>query len=42
MNSNERTNRDVWEEAFGASRIREADYSTMSGVPLEAVYGPDD
>ncbi|MFN3257841.1 MAG: methylmalonyl-CoA mutase [Ilumatobacter sp.] len=38
----EPTNREIWEEAFGASRLREADYSTMSGIPLEPVYGPDD
>ena len=37
-----RTNRDVWEEAFGASRIREDDYATMLGIPLDPVYGPDD
>ncbi|MDG2234168.1 MAG: methylmalonyl-CoA mutase family protein, partial [Ilumatobacter sp.] len=37
-----RTNRDVWEEAFGASRIRDDDYATMSGIPLDPVYGPDD
>ena len=36
------SNRQIWEEAFGASRIRDADYSTMSGIPLEPVYGPDD
>ncbi|MFK8026184.1 MAG: methylmalonyl-CoA mutase family protein, partial [Ilumatobacter sp.] len=36
------TNREVWEEAFGASRLRDADFSTMSGVALDAVYGPDD
>ncbi|MGA9277380.1 acyl-CoA mutase large subunit family protein [Ilumatobacter sp.] len=36
------TNRELWEEAFGASRIRDADYATMSGIPLDPVYGPDD
>jgi methylmalonyl-CoA mutase N-terminal domain/subunit len=36
------SNRQIWEDAFGASRIREDDYATMSGVPLEPVYGPDD
>jgi len=34
--------REIWEQAFEVSRIRDADYSTMSGVPLEAVYGPAD
>jgi methylmalonyl-CoA mutase, N-terminal domain len=32
--------RDAWREAFEASKIRDADYSTMSGIPLEPVYGP--
>ncbi len=36
------SNRQIWEEAFGASRIRDDDYATMSGIPLEPVYGPDD
>ncbi|MSX22128.1 MAG: methylmalonyl-CoA mutase [Actinobacteria bacterium] len=36
------TRRQQWEESFNASRIREADYSTMSGIPLEPVYGPED
>jgi methylmalonyl-CoA mutase N-terminal domain/subunit len=36
------TPREQWEEAFGASKLRDADYSTMSGIPLEPVYGPDD
>ncbi|NKB40974.1 MAG: methylmalonyl-CoA mutase [Ilumatobacter sp.] len=36
------SNRQIWEGTFGASRIREDDYSTMSGIPLEPVYGPDD
>ncbi len=38
----DRSNREVWEEEFGSSRVRDADFATMSGVPLEAVYGPDD
>jgi methylmalonyl-CoA mutase N-terminal domain/subunit len=36
------TNRERWEEAYAASRLRDDDYATMSGIPLEAVYGPDD
>jgi methylmalonyl-CoA mutase N-terminal domain/subunit len=36
------TRREQWEEAFNASKIREADYATMSGIPLEPVYGPAD
>ncbi|MEM9713981.1 MAG: methylmalonyl-CoA mutase family protein [Actinomycetota bacterium] len=34
--------RDEWNEAFGRAPKREADFTTMSGVPLDAVYGPDD
>ena len=34
--------RETWQQAFDESRIREADYSTMSGVPIDAVYGPAD
>ena len=36
------TNRQRWLEAFEASRHRDADFATMSGIPLEPVYGPDD
>ena len=30
------------QEAFGASKRRDVDYETMSGIPLEPVYGPED
>ncbi|MEM9037095.1 MAG: methylmalonyl-CoA mutase family protein [Actinomycetota bacterium] len=36
------TRRDEWEQAFEGSKIRDADWTTMSGVPVDAVYGPDD
>jgi methylmalonyl-CoA mutase N-terminal domain/subunit len=36
------TRRDEWREAFEAVVARDADFSTMSGVPVDAVYGPDD
>ena len=36
------TRREQWEEAFKASKIREADYSSMSGIPYQPVYGPAD
>jgi methylmalonyl-CoA mutase, N-terminal domain len=36
------SNRELWQEAFGASKLRGTDTSTMSGIPLEPVYGPDD
>ncbi|HKY14532.1 MAG TPA: methylmalonyl-CoA mutase family protein, partial [Microthrixaceae bacterium] len=31
-----------WEEAFEESSRRDADFSSMSGVPVEPVYAPDD
>ena len=34
--------REAWRAAFEASASRTADFSTMSGVPLEPVYGPAD
>jgi len=37
-----RSNREIWEEAFGAANLRDVDFQTMSGIPLDAVYGPDD
>ncbi len=36
------TNRERWEEAFGASPRRDATFTTMSGIPLDPVYGPAD
>jgi methylmalonyl-CoA mutase, N-terminal domain len=34
--------RDRWEAAYDAAPTRDADFATMSGVPVEPVYGPDD
>ena len=34
--------RDEWEESAAAAPVRDADFETMSGIPLEPVYGPDD
>jgi methylmalonyl-CoA mutase N-terminal domain/subunit len=34
--------RRMWEEAYAASELRDAQFTTMSGIPLEPVYGPDD
>jgi methylmalonyl-CoA mutase N-terminal domain/subunit len=31
-----------WRESFEAAPHRDADFDTMSGIPVEAVYGPDD
>ena len=35
-------NRKIWRDAFDDSKLREGRFATMSGVPLEPVYGPDD
>ena len=34
--------REEWQAAFDGSRLRDAPFTTMSGIPLEPVYGPDD
>src|SRR3954453_1974512 len=34
--------RQVYEDAYDKSPKRDADFETMSGVPVEPVYGPDD
>ncbi len=38
------TARAEWEQAYedGRDGLRDADFETMSGIPLEPVYGPDD
>ena len=36
------TARELWQQEFDASKTRRADFSTMSGIPLGPVYGPDD
>ncbi len=36
------TPRERWQDAFAVAPNRNADFSTMSGVPVDAVYGPDD
>jgi methylmalonyl-CoA mutase N-terminal domain/subunit len=35
------TDRQSWQEEFERSALRPARFETMSGVPLEPVYGPD-
>ncbi|NBV73497.1 MAG: methylmalonyl-CoA mutase [Actinobacteria bacterium] len=35
------TPREIWETEFGAAPRRDADFETMSGIPVEPVYGPD-
>jgi methylmalonyl-CoA mutase, N-terminal domain len=36
------TSRDEWQKAFDAAPQRDVDAETMSGVPVDPVYGPDD
>ena len=36
------SNREQWEAAFGSGPTRDVPFTTMSGIPLDAVYGPDD
>lgn len=36
------TSRDQWRAAFENSHLRDTPFTTMSGIPLEAVYGPPD
>ena len=35
-------NRERWQADFDAAPHRKADFATMSGVPVDPVYGPDD
>ena len=34
--------RQQWQRAFDESRLRQGPFQTLSGIPLEPVYGPDD
>ena len=34
--------RKQWSDAFESSKVRSADFTTMSGIPLKPVYGPED
>src|SRR5216110_388144 len=36
------SHRDEWRQAFEQAPVRDVDTETMSGVPLEPVYGPAD
>ncbi len=36
------TPREIWQKAFSESSVRPGAYETMSGIPLQPVYGPDD
>src|SRR5262249_32263290 len=32
--------RDRWQRRYAASRLRDADFTTLSGLPVDPVYGP--
>src|SRR5712692_10014322 len=34
--------RERWQSAFEAAPTRDADFETLSGIPVEPVYGPDE
>ncbi len=34
--------RQQWQQAYDSSAVRDGQFATMSGIPLEPVYGPDD
>ena len=34
--------RQQWQDAFESSKLRDATFTTMSGIPLDPVYGPED
>jgi methylmalonyl-CoA mutase N-terminal domain/subunit len=36
------TPRERWQRAFESAERRDADFTTMSGIPVAPVYGPDD
>ncbi|HUR49619.1 MAG TPA: methylmalonyl-CoA mutase family protein [Acidimicrobiales bacterium] len=36
------TGRERWQEAFDKSQMRDADFETMSGVPVDPVYGGEE
>ncbi len=42
MSARPDSRRDEWQAAFDAASHRDADFETMSGIPLEPVYGPAD
>jgi methylmalonyl-CoA mutase, N-terminal domain len=38
----DRSARDRWQERYARSRVRDVDFTTLSGVPVEPAYGTDD
>ncbi|HEY3702409.1 MAG TPA: methylmalonyl-CoA mutase family protein [Acidimicrobiales bacterium] len=41
MNDNEESGRAQWQRAYGSAPLRDVDFETMSGTPLEPAYGPE-
>jgi isobutyryl-CoA mutase large subunit len=39
--SNAEEGRKRWQERYEQSQVRDADFTTLSGVPVDPVYGPD-
>jgi methylmalonyl-CoA mutase N-terminal domain/subunit len=42
MSGDTNSPRSQWEAAFNASPTRDAEFTTLSGIPLDPVYGPED
>ena len=42
MSGDTNSPRSHWEAAFNASPTRDAEFTTLSGIPLDPVYGPED
>ena len=42
MSSDTTSPREKWEQAFNASPTRDAEFTTLSGIPIDPVYGPED
>ena len=38
----EESGRDRWQRAYDQAKKRDADFTTLSGLPVEPVYGPPD
>ena len=41
-NSNDQGGYEAWASSFEAAKLRDADFETMSGIPLAPTYGPRD
>jgi len=42
MSSDTTSPRKQWEQAFNASPTRDAEFTTLSGIPIDPVYGPEE